>query len=349
MTYPGPPPSVRIGLWGATGSGKTTYLAAIQVAVHRQGARSTGDNWVLNGVDPESSEFLQQRTHELVTKRVFPRQTNVASSYCWRFTGEVRGGRMIKRTRTVSFELDVYDVPGVLFSSNSQAPVTFAEAEPQSGGLNFGEAPAPVGVAQVAPSNDQEERLLEHLENSDGILFLFDPIRDARTGDAYEYFQSMLEKLTARTIGLDSHVGGRLPHFLAVCVTKFDEPEIYRRARGYRMTTTDMEQPFAPRVPDEQARFFFERLCRDTPGSTADLVRGSIQAHFSPDRVGFFVTSAVGFYVGPTGRFQPADLSNVELGQGGAKIRGGVYPINVLEPLIWLEEKIRASKPRGQR
>ena len=44
----------RIGLWGAPGSGKTTFLAALNIAVNQAAAREL----MIFGVDDASTDFL---------------------------------------------------------------------------------------------------------------------------------------------------------------------------------------------------------------------------------------------------------------------------------------------------
>jgi hypothetical protein len=79
----------------------------------------------------------------------------------------------------------------------------------------------------------------------------------------------------------------------------------------------------------------------------------SIAQHFHPERVRFFVTSAVGFHVNPdTGRFDKDDPQNVVKSGPGVladsmsrRVRGPLYPINIMEPLLWLGEQIPSSQP----
>lgn len=345
---PAAPPTIRLGLWGAPQSGKTTFLASLGLAANR---REAPGNWIMNGSDDEASEFLITNT-ELLTNRPgkFPEATFITRNLLFRFTGEEEvhrrlwTGRRISEIEQVAFELDVLDVPGKVYGPPSRkdpgpypastaGSVSFPEQEPEDG-----------ESGDVDPEVDVEEQLLEHLENCDGIIYLFDPIRDARNGDAFDYFHRILERLTRRTFEQERYQGTRLPQHLAVCITKFDEPQVYKMARRFGFTTQDAERPCMPRVPDGDAAEFFRRLCMDAPNGTADLVQGSL-GHFYSDRVAYFVTSAIGFYVGSTKRFQPSDYVNIEkTGGSTAGIRGRVYPINVLEPLLWLQRSIRNTR-----
>ena len=58
---------------------------------------------------------------------------------------------------------------------------------------------------------------------------------------------------------------------------------------------------------------------------------------FRKERVRFFVTSAIGFYLNPTlGVFDPDDYQNhlPPVGPEAGQIRGAIYPINVIEPVL---------------
>jgi hypothetical protein len=62
------------------------------------------------------------------------------------------------------------------------------------------------------------------------------------------------------------------------------------------------------------------------------------------DHVRYFATSSVGFWIGPDGRFNVDDFQNIEYVNDEQRLRGGVRPVNVLEPLIAIERKIRLGK-----
>ena len=77
---PGPVRSLgRIGLWGAPGSGKTTYLAALQIAVNRAQDR----NLMIFGVDDSSTDFLVENTAMLTRERRFPAATALQQQLSW--------------------------------------------------------------------------------------------------------------------------------------------------------------------------------------------------------------------------------------------------------------------------
>jgi hypothetical protein len=342
-TQPAPPATRvlrRIGLWGAPRSGKTTYLAALNVAV----VRSRRD-LLLYGVDDEATEFLAENTDLLTRERRFPPATQALRPLSWAMqmpTQRVQPsrfgkfGKRVVETVPVQLNLDLLDAPGGSFSSvpgQGGGPANIS-------GLGFDDDDA------SAP-DDPEAELIDHLASCDGIVFLFDPIREQREGDAYQYFQGTLLRIAQRRLGQGGRVSARLPQYVAVCITKFDDPSVYRRARlgGYR--TFDESDPYMfPRVHDDFAATFFAELCRVSDLGDADLVSGAIRQYFMPERVRYFITSAIGFYVGKASRFREQDYQNaVPDGSGEMRIRGAIRPINVVEPLLWLGQCL-TDEPR---
>ncbi|HMH90164.1 MAG TPA: hypothetical protein VK586_03675 [Streptosporangiaceae bacterium] len=115
-------------------------------------------------------------------------------------------------------------------------------------------------------------------------------------------------------------------------------------ARRLAMTTVDPADPLGfPRVADEDAEELFTELT-EVVSTSSDLLLPTLHRHFIPERMRFFVTSSIGFYVNPrTGRYDPDDYQNEvpdEHGSRGMRVRGAVYPINVIEPILWLARQL---------
>jgi hypothetical protein len=74
------------------------------------------------------------------------------------------------------------------------------------------------------------------------------------------------------------------------------------------------------------------------------MVVTALERYFRPERIKYFVTSAVGFYTDPQSRtFNPDDLQNVIPVSGvtdSPQVRGSIRPINIGEPLLWLTQQI---------
>lgn len=325
---PNVPPPLRFGLCGAAGGGKTTYLAALSLAV--QSAEDLG-NWSMVAADEVSRDFLVERQEELITGRSFPQPTLQVDQLSWQVWGEPaqshrhrRIPRWRGRSEQVSFTLDVEDVPGEIFLLGRR------------------------GGIPMTPES------LDRLVESDALIFLFDPIRELTRDDDdknesnWAYFHNLLETVKMRLAQQGRLHRGRLPQHVGMCVTKFDEPSIFTRA--FERHLIDVDAGGQPQVPPERAEDFFGWICSwideaRSDGSSAQL-RAQVQASFMPGRVHYFATSAIGFWTAPHGRFDPNDFQNLDIVDGAARLRGPVRPVNVLEPLVELERHIRREGKR---
>jgi hypothetical protein len=329
-----------IGLWGAPQSGKTTYLAALYFAV----ARSSIDLNIV-GVNDDSTDFMVSSSNTLSKKHKFPDGTITVSSYSWimNMTTQVqvpqRGtfGRqsLITVPQHRQFNIDLRDAPGGHFGmqqSPSGAPTPSRVA--YAGGN-------PAGGASQSPVSDIDD-LMDYLAGCDGLLLLIDPVRELELGDSHEYFQATLLKIAQRRLA-NMPPGSKLPHYIAVCITKFDDPTVYKFARlnGYR--SYDEDDPYLfPRVHDDDAEIFFKELCGNSAVGDADLICSALTRYFQPERIRYFVTSAIGFYRNGA-RFRDDDYRNIVDQSGGSyEIRGQIHPINVLQPMLWLGRCVTA-------
>lgn len=303
-----------ITMWGATATGKTSFLAALHTALVDQ---RTG--WRLRGEDRASTRELVTLTHTLVNKRTFPEATVNLRDFHWSLVGRVpatewRWYGPRRRDTDVVIPMPVIDVAGEV-----------ADAEQRQG-------------PKVT------ERFVDNLANSTGIVFFYDPIREYEVGDAFQHTFGVLTELDGQ---LKPH--GRLPHHVAVCVTKFDDPRMLDAAQRMGVVDYDTAPPYFPRVLERDAREFFSRVCAVSRTETARRVLGHLEETFEPSRIRYFVTSAIGFYVDPVvGIFNPDDCQQhipQSAGNGKSRVRGDVRPINVVEPIIWLGNKL--TRPVG--
>jgi hypothetical protein len=298
-------------MWGPPTSGKTTFLAALSVALLRR--RTT---WRLVGEDEASTEKLIDLTMGLTQARTFPPATVGIEGYRWALEGRVSRitrqrpfGRRL-REQDVRISLDLVDTPGELAGPNHHNRAMRAD-------------------------------LIETLAHSEAIVLLYDPIREFAYGDAFDHTFGVLSQMSQRML---ENPGGRLPHHVAVCITKFDEIRVLATAEKLGLIQYDLDAPGFPRVADEDAREAFEQFCLVSRIGNAEMVPRLLEQKFRPDRIKYFVTSAIGFYVDPrAGVFNPDDYQNHlpdSTEQPGARIRGAIYPINVVEPLLWLSQRL---------
>ncbi|MCM3887427.1 hypothetical protein [Frankia sp. R82] len=359
----------RIGLWGATSSGKTTMLAALHSAL----SESTGDgrDWVLFSGNPTTTTFLARARAQLA-RREFPAPTAYeAKELSLRLLRSRRSGvlrRLARRpARRIEFELTLMDVSGRMYDpsvfgvdlgrpGDDDRDSGSAFASGFGPGFGAGAAgssddlfPSEDLFAGEAEAGDAVEKLVDHLARADGMVYLFDPVRELGDRDSYQYLETMLERVLQRADELGRMPDGKLPHYLAVCITKLDDRRVFHRAYDGGFVSASDDEAMLPLVTCEDAADFFQYLCsRETMGRHAGSgpkVRGSIERHFHPGRVRYFASSSIGFYVGRSGMFRIQDFDNVEQVGGQPRIRGELRPTGVIEPFLWLTESIRSTPP----
>jgi hypothetical protein len=95
-----------------------------------------------------------------------------------------------------------------------------------------------------------------------------------------------------------------------------------------------------PRVGDDEAREFLIRIAGNLASGDMELMMRKLERTFDPDRIKYFVTSVIGFFLDPRTGYDPDDFQNVLTDRGIRRISGPVHPINVAEPVLWLAEQV---------
>lgn len=321
--------TVQIGLWGSARSGKTTYLSAIPIAAMQNAGNSS--NWVVSGLGEVERKTLTEGVDLLARGRRFPPRTTAVDPLTWSFMGEEAGGEQAgkvsasepsrwwrrwrrwptaRSTQLIDFALELQDVPGEYYQTGKVDP-----------------------------------RVVDHLASSQALLYLFDPILGAAVDtESFAFFHATLQEVAARVRDEGRLVDNRLPHYVSVCVTKFDDPLFFEPAVKAGWVNQEQGDSQLPKIPVEQGPAFFEWMCTKFHGGNAPLVRDALGSYFHPDRIEYFASSAIGFRLNPNGMFDYSDYANVEIIDGEPRIKSLPRPVNVLEPLIRLERRIR----RGQ-
>jgi hypothetical protein len=302
--------SEQVALWGPIASGKTCFLTALSVA-----AAQTDPPWSLFGLTPPDSSFLTSCTADLIGRRQLPALTDSFGPHSFR--GVLKGEVAVEIRRSVGrrfirlpvrLDLSIHDFAGELFRNDYYQEFT------------------------------NDDTLIDYLAACNGIVFFFDPLHaDGNRESIFEYFQVVVNKLETRLRAGDGLDGSRLPHRVAVCIAKYDHPRILEIARngGYLMTGENGDLVLPPRIADDRAEAFFNELSRRSPDGGAALFSHAVRTYFHPDRIRYFAISSLGFHLGPSGEFDWEDYYNIEAPET-SKIRGNIYPMNVLEPLLWL-------------
>ncbi|MEU7695249.1 SAV_2336 N-terminal domain-related protein [Microbispora hainanensis] len=313
--------SHSICMWGTPGSGKTTFLAALSIALMRR-----KDNWKIVGSDPTSNDYLVEMKRALLHERVFPEASSVLEQYHWMLIGPgAEQSRWWSRKPKIGPErrirVSMIDAPGGLFAAE----------EPADGGL----------------TDSRQRELLDNLAQSRGILFLFDPVREFEIGDAFDHLHASLTRLAERMLAAGEVRDGKLPHHIAVCITKFDDRRVFDTAVDRHLVSVEPDDPYGfPRVSDEDARTLFHALCQISRSGTADLVFAALERFFHLERIQFFVTSSIGFFVDRSTNVFDWDDSQNLLADGdhlSLRIRGEAHPINVAEPVLWLGQALTTT------
>ena len=136
----------KIGLWGAPGSGKTTFLAALSIAANRA-SRLQDNRLLLFGANDASTDFLIEQTSLLTRDMQFPPATDAEHHLNWVLRMNVDApGRGFWRPATEAvpfeFELDFLDAPGGRYKDRSPGGWTRGEDEAASWRL-FGNESGP--------------------------------------------------------------------------------------------------------------------------------------------------------------------------------------------------------------
>lgn len=311
-----------IAMLGATGSGKSTFLGALHMAFLRRAQQVPEQEWWIWSRDQASRQALVDMDVALNSKGEFPFATQHIDNFDWILSGRVerteRAGRLGGSRRVsqgVEVTLRLTDPSGELYRRDQM-------------GLEI------------------RQQLVEQVARSRGILYMFDPIREHTKGDAYDSTFSMLSDLVAEVAEGTGFDGRRLPHHVAVCVTKLDEPRVFKTAESLRLLAPNPYHPYGfPMVHGSDARMLLQSLCKVGRSGAGEVLPQLLETYFRPERISYYATSAVGFMVNKrTRRFDGQDTENVyRIASGETLVRGPVNPINVVEPVLWLVEQLALS------
>lgn len=300
--------STRIGLWGGPGSGKTTFLASLKIAA----LLKNSGNWYIYGDDrvcAGSVKHLAIATTDLRNGN-FPGNTLEVEVHAYRIKGTVEEKLLDKlfsgfKNQKLDIVLYVQDFPGGFF----------------------------------AKETDPNAEIWNYFANCKGLVYLYDFAKEER-GEAYNFdsVQFLVDYLLQREdVAL---IDGYLPHYLSICVTKYDDPVVIEKLQKAEpnIIKSDPQDPRnTPYIKDPQKAF---EILADP------LVKETLERNFIPSRVNYFCTSSIGFYAPKDSQVDLGDYVNViETQRGSNKIRNArhLVPVNVIEPLVWLQHSIQKA------
>ncbi|MFJ2736706.1 hypothetical protein [Streptomyces sp. NPDC087317] len=316
-------PESTITLWGGMQSGKSTLLAALSRAVQDP----LYGKWTIYPDDHASQKFLGDLARLLYRERKFPNAT-LTEQRPVRFTlaGDLTGTRYSRAGRRLfrrgaerardltEFKVTVRDLPGEAFDLRSQTGAAYGS------------------------------RLIKDLGAARAMVYVVDPVREWQvngddgpvTKDARQnadFFTEVLGGVATEINMRRERQGNFLPHSIAVCLAKFDDDRVFRFAceQGNVRVNPRTGQP---EVMD--AKRLFDGLCNAFPHGSLREIQQQIEQFFAPERVGYFVCSAVGFWVDPDRGFDfenPYLINHVE---DSVRFVAPPRPVNVLEPFLFL-------------
>ena len=303
------PVSRRVALLGTPGAGKTTFLAALSIALTRQ----SGLGWRLRGGNEPSERALIELTRDLATGRRFP-ETTYSNEYQWVFESparfsdkkRLRLGRR-KANDVWQFAVDIAEIPG---------------------GILY-----PDGSAALHADN-----ILRSIMDSDVIILFADPLWEGDDGNLALRTFDLLMQLSARVRSVPAD---KFPQHVAVCVTKFDDRRVWGCATTEELLISDSGG--FPVVDQQNAQSFMRVLFAELGTGDGKYLPDILERTFNRDRMAYFITSSIGFYRSRlANRFDPDDYMNLMSRSDDDRraIRGPVHPINVAEAFGWVCEKL---------
>ncbi|MDZ8034953.1 TRAFAC clade GTPase domain-containing protein [Nostoc sp. DedSLP04] len=197
------PRNIRLGIWGTTGAGKTTYLAMLFDALE------ASDNWQVT-VDSKGRSFVKNYLNTINYKRKFPEPTEPGELEIYSYILSPKSSRVANSEIVLNF----IDAPGEFYENilNSRAKVLSHNA-------------------QALENKKQLMDIVDYLISCDGIIFLLDPIRSKKDVKAYsELLRDLFQEFQERS----PHIGSKsklLEQYMAFCVTKVDREELWNKGQ----------------------------------------------------------------------------------------------------------------------
>lgn len=347
--------SFRIGIWGTTGAGKTTFLAMLYDALLLR------PGWTV-AADSQARGFVTSQLRNIRTKGRFPAPTEVAAETdIFRY--------ILQEEKKEQFEgefnqitLDFVDAPG-----------------------EFYERPH---LADRRVKGEMD--ILDYLSSCHGIIFLLDPERvdDSLQDDDSDYRTMLLDlMLEFQERNIKSGVSDdlRLEQYMAFCVTKIDKEPYWPQRKspqnlGEEIMGDTMYRMLGANFCKQNRYNFFatSAIGRYQDPNTGEWVENITypngQAHdanharanqpavtttaigqaFEPAAVATPAEPDTGPRAprrSPTSSWAPVSQAMSETRpdyRAGVSIvhKRAISPINIIEPLDWLIESMRRNVPR---
>ncbi len=345
----------RIGIWGTTGAGKTTFLTMLYDALLLR------PGWTV-AADGKARTFVTTQLRTIRTKGRFPAPTEVtAETDIFRYILQEEAGKQADGAYN-QVTLDFVDAPGEFYERPHQAD------------------------RRVTGEMD----ILDYLSACHGIIFLLDPDRvdESLTEEDDDYRTMLLDLLLEfqeRNIKSGISDDLRLEQYMAFCVTKTDKTPYWEQRDApqnmaeavmgdtmYRMLGSNFCKPnrynfFATsaigRYQDGETGDWLENVTYGN-GHTATASRRRaeqpaittthIGQAYEPEADSTAANPGTGpraSHPAPTASWAPVSTATDTVRPAYAPQvsivrKQAINPLNVIEPLDWLIENMRRNPPR---
>lgn len=271
----------NIALWGPKASGKDTYMSMLYATALKSNVK-----WVVRPNDILSTNFVRDSINFIRNGEFPPATLPESEPLFYNYQIErINSATLSKSSNEKEFLESLVDFVRGDTKVSSDKSVT----------KNIVISMADVAGEQFL-TESLEHPLWENLAGSDGLICMLDPAEaENHFNITLQLLQYLWLKLKDRPNGL---VKGRLPHYVAFCFSKIDQPEFSKFINKPRDLVLYLETQM-----------------------NLDIDKLLIQ-YFIPDRIKYFTISSIGLQAKVDGSLieNPKDIS----------------PINILEPLQWL-------------
>ncbi|OQY44713.1 MAG: hypothetical protein B6242_12100 [Anaerolineaceae bacterium 4572_78] len=348
----------RIGIWGTTGAGKTTYLSMLYDSLLLR------PGWTV-AADTNARKFVTSQLRTIRTKGHFPPPTELTTeAEIFRYVlQEERSQHVDSEFNQIT--LDFVDAPGEFYEKPHQAD------------------------RRVAGEID----ILDYLSSCHGIIFLLDPDRLDNTLDEEEDdYRTMLLDLflefQERNVKSGFSDDLRLEQYLAFCVTKADKDPFWTERENpqnaveeimgdtmYRMLSSNFARPnrykffsisAIGRYQDTETGEWLENVSypgrptptRHVPKKPNDIIipavtTTNIGTAYEPSEPTPPVEPFSETTVRPPQKSTWVPTSSSEKSERAKYVeqvsiikKRAINPLNVIEPLDWLVDSMRRQPPR---
>ena len=342
----------RIGIWGTTGAGKTTYLAILYDALLLR------PGWTV-AADAKARNFVTSQLKNIRMRGHFPAPTEVTTQTdIFRYILQEEHSQHLDGEYN-QISLDFVDAPGEFYERPHLADRRVTE----------------------------EMDILDYLSSCHGIIFLLDPERvDGSLGeDEDDYrtmFMDLLLEFQERNIKSGVSDDLRLEQFMAFCVTKVDKEPYWSQREApqnlaeavmgetmYRMLGANFCRPqryqfFATsaigRYQDPETGNWVENVSypggqpsyqRRNGGQPAQPVVTTTQIGLAYEPEGAEPETGPRAPRRPASSWAPASQQSGKADKAhapGVSIinKQAITPYNIIEPLTWLIENMRREPPQ---